>query len=110
MAFDATLPANNSLISWAEMRTRIQPFKGAMRRAMHLLVLGALISTCGCKTMVTLHAAKEQTHQSEKREVVVDKKWEPAYYAFLPLTVAGDVVTFPFQLIGLCMLLSYHGC
>ena len=64
-----------------------------------------LLANSGCMTMTTLEAARPQTHKDEKGEVVIDKQSEPGYYALIPLTVAGDVATLPFQL--LIALLSY---
>ena len=49
-------------------------------------------------TMNTLETAKPRTHKDEKGDVVIDKKAEPGYYALIPLTIAGDTATLPFQL------------
>jgi hypothetical protein len=61
------------------------------------LICGLLLFTAGCATQRTWETARGTQHEDPKTgEVVSDAK--PAAYAFLPLSVALDVVTAPFQL------------
>jgi hypothetical protein len=70
-----------------------------------------LIGSSGCMTMTTVEAAKIRTHKNQKGEVVVDQKARPGFYALIPLTVAGDIATSPFQLaIVLMMAMSGIQC
>jgi hypothetical protein len=63
-----------------------------------------LIGSTGCMTITTVEAARIKTHKNQKGEVVVDQKARPGFYALIPLTVAGDVATSPFQLALILML------
>ena len=76
-----------------------------MKNLIFIASLCLLLCGSGCMTMTTLEAAKPQTHKDEQGEVVVDKKTELGYYALIPLTVAGDMATLPFQLF--IALLTY---
>ena len=49
--------------------------------------------------MTTIDSARGSTHKNDKGEVIVDKKPQPAYYMLLPLTVPGDIVLTPIQII-----------
>ena len=73
-----------------------------------LALMGLLLTNSGCITMSTLEEAKGHSYKNKDGVMVVDKKSEPQLYAFLPLTAAGDIVTFPFQL-GLLLLFISHG-
>jgi len=69
-----------------------------MKLVIVITLLSLLFSGSGCMTINTVEAARARTHNDEKGEEVVDKKAEPGYYALIPLTVAGDTATLPFQL------------
>jgi len=62
-----------------------------------------LIGSSGCMTMTTVEAARIKSHKNQKGEVVVDQKPRPGFYALIPLTVAGDIATSPFQLVLVLM-------
>ena len=48
-------------------------------------------------TVTTLDAAKGTSHKDEKGDRVSEP--QPAYYLLVPITVAGDIVTLPCQLL-----------
>jgi len=60
-------------------------------------VLIACFSLCGCITMNTFDAAKGAPRDNGKGEKVPIENPKPGLYWLLPLTVAGDIATSPFQ-------------
>ncbi len=80
-----------------------------MLRIIPLLSALGLFLTSGC---ISLHVVKEKA-QSHLEYSVAEDKWEPVnghpgYYALLPLTVAGDIATSPFQLGWLVLRSNSH--
>src|SRR5512142_1630005 len=82
------------------------PFLGSQAPKTGISVLGSsvllalvLLATSGCMS-ASLITGKAMTHNETDPETQQDKQvqGQPAYYALLPLTVAGDVATSPFQL------------
>ncbi len=62
-------------------------------------------------TATVIYSAQGSSHKNDKGEVIVDKPSKPCYYAFIPLTVAGDAATLPFQLVaGLMLWMSGIKC
>ena len=53
-------------------------------------------------TCFTVQKAKGWPADTETGETLPTEKPQKAYYAFVPIAVAGDVATFPLQLIVLC--------
>jgi uncharacterized protein YceK len=80
------------------------------KQGLSLLLVCGLIGTSGCMTIMTAGAARENTHQNDKGETVVDRPQRPAYYLLLPLAFVGDAATLPFQAILFLMLSNYHDC
>ncbi len=70
-----------------------------MKRVISCLGAIALVMTNGC---ISAHLVNDKARPHQ--EYIVDKgtseevNGKPGYYALLPLTVAGDVATSPFQL------------
>ena len=64
-----------------------------------LLAVG-LLGTGGCMS-TTLVRDKAMAHSEVDPETWQDRQVEgrPGYYALLPVTVAGDIATSPFQLL-----------
>jgi hypothetical protein len=56
----------------------------------------------------TLVKDKAMAHSELDPETSQDKQvqGQPGYYALVPLTVAGDIATSPFQLLYLCYALD----
>jgi|ERR1051325_497373 hypothetical protein len=61
-----------------------------------------LASVAGCATRQTLDVARGKSHRHTKEN---EQRPEPAAYAFIPITVALDAITLPFQ--G-CLALAVH--
>ena len=62
-----------------------------------LLLLGVLSSGC-ISTHLVRDKAQAHVEYDQEDEQLKEVNGKPGYYALLPLTVAGDVVTLPFQL------------
>jgi hypothetical protein len=82
-----------------------------MKGITSLLLAVGLLVTSGC---ISTHLIKDkaQSHMdySVEDEQIIEVEPEPGYYALLPLTIAGDVVTSPFQLVYfLCTDKSHWG-
>ena len=66
----------------------------------NLLIL-FLLASSGCMTAKVVEKAKpEQRWNSETKERET-QPGHPGYYALLPLSIPADIVTSPFQLIGI---------
>jgi len=63
-----------------------------------ILMAATLVCMSGCLTANTIEAAKAQSYKNNKGETVVTEPGAPGYYALLPLSVVGDIVTSPIQL------------
>ena len=60
----------------------------------------ALLAANGCfTTHLVRDRALAHLEFSEAQAQVVEVKGQPGYYALLPLTLAGDVATAPFQIV-----------
>ena len=71
-----------------------------MKRIAPLLLAFGTLATTGC---ITSHLVKDKARTHLEYDLEADRMSEvpgrPGYYAFLPLTVVGDVATSPFQLV-----------
>jgi hypothetical protein len=78
-----------------------------MHLGLSVLLASVLLATSGCMS-ANLVTGKAMKHYEIDPETQQDKQVQgrPAYYALLPLTVAGDIATSPFQLLYLCYTLD----
>ena len=71
-----------------------------MKQITSLLLAVGMLATSGC---ITSHLVKDKAQTHLEYDLEEDQMGEvpgkPGYYGFLPLTVVGDVVTSPFQLV-----------
>jgi hypothetical protein len=84
-----------------------------------ILLAALLVSSNGCMTQSAIKYAEGQSHQAWINNgfgsgyIGGDQpKPNPCYYFLLPLTIPADIVTSPFQLLGLGLasLFSHTGC
>ena len=75
-----------------------------MKRFALLAGLLLCLTQCGCMTMLTVQSAKGSSYKNEKGEKVVIDEPKPANYLLVPFAVAGDAITFPFQLFAIALL------
>ena len=71
-----------------------------MKRMTPLLLVLLLLANSGCiSSHLVKHKAQSHSEYDPQDQQYMEVEGEPGYYALLPLTVAGDVATSPFQIV-----------
>src|SRR5437773_11827960 len=80
-----------------------------MKQIIPTLATVTLYATTGCiSTQVVQNKARPHLEYNAENGQQRDAQGQPGYYALLPLTVAGDVATSPFQLVYFLFRDSSH--
>jgi hypothetical protein len=80
-----------------------------MKRITPLFLLLGLLAPSGCiSTHLVKHKAQPHSEYDPREQQHREVEGEPGYYALLPLTIAGDVATSPFQIVYFLFTDSSH--
>lgn len=86
--------------AWAFDRSRSTAHARAWSRLLPLFLLINLFATSGCiSSYVVQRKAKPHLDYDPAEQKTKEVPGKPAYYTLLPLTIAADAATCPFQLI-----------
>ncbi len=71
-----------------------------MKRLSALLLSTGLLATSGCmSTHLVRDKAQPHVEYAQTDQQIREVEGQPRYYALLPLTIAGDIATSPFQAV-----------
>jgi hypothetical protein len=80
-----------------EVKANCRILLNVMKTVAVFLLVALLIGSNGCMTYSAVQRAKGKPNRFTGHQ---PDQSQPGYYALLPVTVAGDIVTSPVQLVG----------